>query len=437
MTRVGAKPILDVMKELNVLRLVDMRGNTDENLLGVLEFGEHYTTFSSFQPPFWLTPEALDPAIAASRMHKKKLLPRKTYASKPRFADEEAKESSSNQQVSRVKGGGGSRNMTPRSITSTKVTNTPRSVTSNSRTLGTRSAKDPRNFYKIPNYDKVQPRYLNDPRAVEPRSSSSPSVSKENGSFKSKRGGVSPRKEWPVASNARSLQRSTWPGSSERCLYYEQDGSRPTTASNISPRAIAPWEQEDAQRIMSPMVIDPPQEHVRIPAQVPSLWNNELFEVDTRENLSSCSDDYSRADNGRRRGLTGGYSRSRHASCTRSGCALAHIPRRPSSTGRGSKARPGNCRRRSRRSSRTPKVVSPPRPHARCTILQEVQQQKKNRNILLKASEEQPVFQQSKNPLSEDKKEVEWNNFVTEMTDTLLNLKGMYQSFRNFLPSMN
>lgn len=49
MTRVGAKPILDVMRELNILRLVDMRGNLDKNLLGVLEGGEHYTTFSSFQ----------------------------------------------------------------------------------------------------------------------------------------------------------------------------------------------------------------------------------------------------------------------------------------------------------------------------------------------------------------------------------------------------
>lgn len=49
MTRVGAKPILDVMRELNILRLVDMRGNSDKNLLGVLEGGEHYTTFSTFQ----------------------------------------------------------------------------------------------------------------------------------------------------------------------------------------------------------------------------------------------------------------------------------------------------------------------------------------------------------------------------------------------------
>ena len=49
MTRAGAKPLLDVMKELNILRLVDIRGNTDDTLLGVLENGEHYTTFSTFQ----------------------------------------------------------------------------------------------------------------------------------------------------------------------------------------------------------------------------------------------------------------------------------------------------------------------------------------------------------------------------------------------------
>lgn len=49
MTRSGAKPLLDVMKDLSILRLVDMRGNTDETLLGILENGEHYTTFSTFQ----------------------------------------------------------------------------------------------------------------------------------------------------------------------------------------------------------------------------------------------------------------------------------------------------------------------------------------------------------------------------------------------------
>lgn len=51
MTRAGAKPLLDVMKEMNTLRLVDIRGNTDDSLLGVLENGEHYTTFSTFQVP--------------------------------------------------------------------------------------------------------------------------------------------------------------------------------------------------------------------------------------------------------------------------------------------------------------------------------------------------------------------------------------------------
>jgi len=49
MTRVGAKPLLDVMKEFHILRLVDIRGNVDEGLLGVLENGEHYTTFSTYQ----------------------------------------------------------------------------------------------------------------------------------------------------------------------------------------------------------------------------------------------------------------------------------------------------------------------------------------------------------------------------------------------------
>lgn len=49
MTRVGAKYLLDVMHEFNILRLVDLRGNEDDKMLGVLENGEHYTSFSTFQ----------------------------------------------------------------------------------------------------------------------------------------------------------------------------------------------------------------------------------------------------------------------------------------------------------------------------------------------------------------------------------------------------
>ena len=49
MTRVGAKYLLDVMHEFNILRLVDLRGNEDDKVLGVLENGEHYTSFSTFQ----------------------------------------------------------------------------------------------------------------------------------------------------------------------------------------------------------------------------------------------------------------------------------------------------------------------------------------------------------------------------------------------------
>lgn len=48
-TRAGAKPLLHVMQELSILRLVDLRDNLEEDLLGVLECGEHYIAFSKFQ----------------------------------------------------------------------------------------------------------------------------------------------------------------------------------------------------------------------------------------------------------------------------------------------------------------------------------------------------------------------------------------------------
>jgi hypothetical protein len=63
--------------------------------------------------------------------------------------------------------------------------------------------------------------------------------------------------------------------------------------------------------------------------------------------------------------------------------------------------------------------------------LNDVEAQKRNRSRVAKAVEEHghiPVFHQlllRAATLPDDKKElVEWNNFVNQMTTTLLNLKG-------------
>lgn len=85
---------------------------------------------------------------------------------------------------------------------------------------------------------------------------------------------------------------------------------------------------------------------------------------------------------------------------------------------------------------RTPEKSPVIRCHHRCKLLNEVQEQKRNRSRVARAAwlEEQgrmpclhPLMPHNKvASLSDDKKElVEWNNFVNQMTTTLLNLKGL------------
>jgi hypothetical protein len=80
---------------------------------------------------------------------------------------------------------------------------------------------------------------------------------------------------------------------------------------------------------------------------------------------------------------------------------------------------------------RSPEKSPSIRCHHRCKLLNDVEAQKRNRSRVAKAVEEHghiPVFHQlllRAATLPDDKKElVEWNNFVNQMTTTLLNLKG-------------
>ncbi|KAI5061446.1 hypothetical protein GOP47_0023951 [Adiantum capillus-veneris] len=55
LTRVSGKLLLDVMEEWAILRFVDLRDNVDNSLMGVLEEGQHLTSFSRVQAPFWMS----------------------------------------------------------------------------------------------------------------------------------------------------------------------------------------------------------------------------------------------------------------------------------------------------------------------------------------------------------------------------------------------
>jgi hypothetical protein len=81
------------MKDINVLQLVDLRGNNENDKpLGVLEGGEHYMAFSQIWAPFWLQFEDdLGPCKIPIPKKMTKKTPshdKKKIASKPQFKDQ-------------------------------------------------------------------------------------------------------------------------------------------------------------------------------------------------------------------------------------------------------------------------------------------------------------------------------------------------------------
>lgn len=108
------------------------------------------------------------------------------------------------------------------------------------------------------------------------------------------------------------------------------------------------------------------------------------------------------------------------------GCSLRNTPRRSCAERANNKRKiPDIQRRRSRKARKSP----PPNEliaRAKNVAWDVVRQQKKSKKSLQNVVEQQPRALVS----SEDvKKEVEWHKFVTEMTETLLTLRGMKNQF--------
>ncbi|MCO5603587.1 hypothetical protein L7F22_057738 [Adiantum nelumboides] len=71
LTRASGKLLLDVM-EWAILRFVDLRDNVDNRLMGVLEDGQHLTSFSRMQAPFWMSSPSTRPKRACYKGTAKK-----------------------------------------------------------------------------------------------------------------------------------------------------------------------------------------------------------------------------------------------------------------------------------------------------------------------------------------------------------------------------
>ena len=181
---------------------------------------------------------------------------------------------------------------------------------------------------------------------------------------------------------------------------------------------------------MSPMILEP-------------IWDHSTHEFDIRDmyGLSKVTDSLGQRHNSNessRRAKSAGYNihqlgylgdhndhqdfyrDSGHQNCYRNFSLESSLgPRWPPTTynqGRG------------RSLEKLPRICC----HHQGKLLNDVQKQKRHRSRIVKVVEEHgcmPIFHQllpKVAPLPNDKKElVEWNNFVNQMTTTLLNLKGL------------
>jgi hypothetical protein len=202
---------------------------------------------------------------------------------------------------------------------------------------------------------------------------------------------------------------STW--ADNLCL--KDKNCRPMTATKLDPCLPAIWDSEFARRILSPTaMIDPPKEHSHSSKEVPNMWNNELFEVDSRDiTTTSIKGLKMRFPQEERGQHNSGYNSYRQGS------------QRISGTGQRKSSALKNKRYQCRRSKRPAQIPI----SQQYENVKGANPPKRYKKRLSKASESIQKRQQMKAVVAkEHKSEEDWDNFVVEMTQTLLHLKGVH-----------
>jgi hypothetical protein len=346
------------------------------------------------QAPFWLKPPSPEINHSNSKTHEKKK--KKTRDSETVRAKH--RQTSRPFQIGR-------RNLALQSTTSTRVDSVSPTTTS-FLNIQTRS----------PSPEDSPPKYSTSEGASIPISLESTQESDE-GATNILRMQRPPKKGRPQTAPERHIMPAFF--QTEHKGFCDQENSRPNTASNASCRSAAlnvpSWDRDWVRKHLTPPgMIDPPREAVS--AEPPKMFTNELYEVEEQESTptnSVCLTNMSSMKKEKELGQIINFSSPRNT------------PRRSSAERANNKRKiPDSHRRRSRRPSRTSRKSPPPNQTARAKYLTwDVRNQKKTKPSLQNVTEEQSSALMS----SEDiKKEVEWHKFVTEMTETLLMLRGMH-----------
>lgn len=377
------------MKEFRILKLVDLRDNKDERSSGnagadgrggVLS-SSHMITWRSSKPTFTSGEHPHD------RNHDK-FVPnhfRRGFLAKPKSVD--------------------SRRFTIGSDKSSKITggmsvrNTPRSVISINK-LQPRPKSAPEYTRKV-SYNKGLPRYMQGRQSVQVSRSSSVPIPRQTAKARThtiKNGTMN-------YTGCSSEKTSEFGGSTQS---FDPNAS---VSRGLTPEDIAPWDQDSSQGIPTPLAFESPhQPNINF-----NYWKGS--NVSTIEDYSPYKPEYQAVRKKPR--ARSHFPRSRQTSHRRMTALVPLVGKKP---------QPAVLKEAAKRRERTRRLKSrlkasyelPIKCQSTDRCARSIQELQGHRSLLKVVTKPKspPI------PKVKEKEQTKWNCFMTEMTETLLNLKG-------------
>jgi len=445
LTSSGAKALLDIMKDINVLQLVDLRGNNEnDNLLGVLEGGEHYMAFSRIWAPFWLQLE--DDLGSCKIPIPKKMTKRiashdkKKIGSKPQFKDQHQIVKPKGSAITQIRNKKKLINVRPSSIIySNEMCDIVDQLETSSQSQSLQTCppsllKESQNVHKVPKDKNTNTRYLGIPNSFVLKKTTSSCLCLNDNvqhpmlTSHGQQLGISGK---PMACPSKVY-------SSKPRSYFVQKGSQTRDMlQNMGLQVITPWEQDNccSAHIMSlsPGTHPSHKKNQGLLHPTPCLWNNKLYEVDVQDNDATNNEGIHKflvekqikAAPANRHHQISQQPLYRQLSST-SSCSPSCLQAFGALISNTKLESERKQRRKQTKVAKTNNIGMLKKSHKTyglCKTSCEKYQQKKVKKIFYKSSKE--TTQPHAPSLSpQERKEIEWNNFVIEMTETLLTLKG-------------
>ena len=377
------------MKEFRILKLVDLRdnkeerfsGNAEEDVRGDVLSSSHMITWRSSKPTF-------TPGEHPHDTGHDKFVPnhfRRGFLAKPKSVDKRRFTIGSDKS-SKVIGG-------------MSVRNTPRSIISINK-LQPRPKSAPEYTRKV-SYNKGLPRYMQGRQSVQVNRSSSVPIPRQTAKAR-----THTIKNGTVTYTRCSSEKTSEFGGSTNSFDPNACVSR-----GLTPEDIAPWDQDCSQEVPTPLAFESQYQ----PNNNFNDWKD--GSVSTIEDYSPYKPDHHELRKNPR--ARSHFPRSRHTSFRRISALVPLV---------GRKRQPAVLKEAVKRRVRTRRLKSRHKASyelpikcqstGRCTrSIQEIQGHRSLLKVVTKAKS-------PPTPKVKEKEQTKWNCLMTEMTETLLNLKG-------------